>query len=117
LEQFTPWSHIILNPGFGTDLINADADLVVDEMLIEVKVTKHLKLSREHFNQLIGYYLLYLIGGIPQNKQLKISKLGVYFARHNFLWTVGVDQIGNKLAFKKATAILKQSLKSIHCKP
>lgn len=111
LEQFRPNSHIVLNPGFGTDIINADADLVVDEMLIEVKVTKHLKLSREHFNQLIGYYLLYLIGGIPHMRKLKISKLGVYFARHNLLWTVKVDQIGNELAFKKATSILKQSLK------
>lgn len=111
LDLFKPKAHIILNPGFGTDIISADADLVVDDMLIDVKVTKHLKLSREHFNQLIGYYLLYLIGGIPQKSKLKVSKLGIYFARHGLLWTVNIDQLGSELAFKNAAKLLKQSVK------
>jgi hypothetical protein len=111
LEQFKPNSHIILNPTFGTNIVSADADLVVDDMLIEVKVTKHLKLSHEYYNQLIGYYLLYLIGGISGKRKINISKLGIYFARHAILWTVNVDQIANRVLFGKATSLLKRSLK------
>jgi hypothetical protein len=111
LDRFKADSHIILNPGFGTDIVSADADLVVDEMLIDVKVTKHLKLTREHFNQLIGYYLLYLIGGFRIKKKVKISKIAIYFARHDFLWTVDIEQIGSEQLFRKAANNLKQSLK------
>ena len=111
LDRFDATSHIILNPRFQTDIVTADADLVVDEMLIDVKVTKHLKLTREHFNQLIGYYLLYLIGGFRFKKKVKISKLGIYFARHDFLWVVDVEQIGSEQLFRKAANNLRRSLK------
>jgi hypothetical protein len=111
IDQFKPNFHIILNPRFNTNIISADADLVVDETLIDVKVTKHLELPRGLFNQLIGYYLLYLIGGISENSKLKISKLGIYFARHNFLWTVDVEQVGSDPLFRKATDKLRQVLR------
>lgn len=108
--KFKPNSHIILNPGFGTNIVSADADLVVDEMLIDVKVTKHLRLTREHFNQIIGYYLLYLIGGFSNQGKVKISKLGIYFARHDFLWTINIDEIGEKEDFRRATRLLTTTL-------
>jgi hypothetical protein len=111
IKLFEPKSHIILNPRFGTDILKADADLVLDDMLIEVKVTKHLQISREHFNQIIGYYLLYLIGGIQTRKKVKISKLGIYFARHDVLWSMKVHDIGSATTFTTATKLLKQTVR------
>jgi hypothetical protein len=111
LDQFMPDSHVILNPGFRSNILSADADLIVDDLLIDVKVTKHLNVTREHFNQLIGYYLLYLIGGFRIKQKVRISKLGIYFARHNHLWLMNIDDIGNDATFAKAAKLLMYTLK------
>lgn len=39
-------------------------DLLLDNSLIDIKTTKYLELKRDYLNQLIGYYILFLIGGI-----------------------------------------------------
>jgi hypothetical protein len=113
LSFFKPKRKIILNPTFGhgsSVVVNADADLIVDDLLIDIKVTKEFKLTRPIFNQLVGYYLLYLIGGINGNKNIKIKRLGIFFARHNFLWTIDVDALGDAASFEKAVKKLKQSV-------
>jgi hypothetical protein len=91
----------ILNPTFGraSDLVGgADADIVIDEMLVEVKTTKKLELQRDYFNQLIGYYCLHEIGhikGAPKN--YKIRKFGVYYSRYGYLCSLETrDIIDNK---------------------
>lgn len=89
-ELFKAKKVIHLNPSFGiaTEMAQgADADLIVDDNLIDIKVTKELKLQRQHFNQLLGYYFLSLIGFINGNsRNLPISKISIYFARHAALW-------------------------------
>lgn len=110
---FKPKEKLILNPTFGegSRLVGgADADIIVDDTLIDIKVTKDLKLTRPYFNQLIGYYLLYLLGGIDEHKDVEIRNLGIYFARHNYLWTVAVEEIGTDEAFNSAVNILKSRL-------
>jgi hypothetical protein len=98
-EIFRCQDKCYLNPHFGsaTQLVGgADADLIVDNILIEVKVTKKLKLKREYLNQLIGYYLLSLIGSVNRDRpRHRINKIGVYFARYGFLWTIDIDSIVN----------------------
>jgi len=87
----------LLNPTFGnaSKLVGgADADLVVDDMLIDIKTTKNFQLSRNYFNQLIGYYTLYKIGGIDgMPLQNEIKKLGIYFSRQGYLHWYEVDGI------------------------
>lgn len=112
---FRPKTKIILNPHFGkasTLVGGADADLIIDDMLIDVKVVKDPKVTRLIYNQLIGYYLLYLIGGINGHKKVKLRKLGIFFARHNVLWTVDVDEVGNRKSFNKAKDVLVQRCKT-----
>ncbi len=56
----------VLNPTFGEASVlvgGADADLVIDDTLIDVKTTKSLRLSRAYVNELIGYYILFRISG------------------------------------------------------
>lgn len=116
LNLFKPKNKIILNPEFGkgSGLVGgADADIIIDDTLIDIKVTKKLKLTRLNYNQLIGYYLLYLIGGVSEHKGIKIKKLGIYFARHNVLWTVEVDKIGDKKLFETARDFLKRKIRAI----
>jgi hypothetical protein len=79
----------------------ADADLILDNVLIDIKVTKHLKLEREHLNQIIGYYILSLIGGVNENPHDKpIDTIGIYFARYGALWVVPVKELGTAAQFE-----------------
>lgn len=114
LTIFRPKTKLILNPtfGVGSQLVGgADADFIVDGTLIDIKVTKHLQLSRPHFNQLIGYYLLFLIGGVTEHPEVRITRLGIYFARHGFLWSIDIASLGNEKEFAKAVKALKQTMK------
>jgi hypothetical protein len=93
----------VLNPVFGpeaSDLMRADGDIVIDDTLIDVKTVKDLKVDRKIFNQLLGYYTLYRIGGIrgmPSSNQ--INKLGIYFSRHGYLHTYQIDDIVNESTY------------------
>jgi hypothetical protein len=116
INNFKSDKICLLNPTFGkasTMVGGADADLVVDEMLIDIKTTKFLKLDRDHFNQLIGYYFLYLIGGIdgaPKNH--KILKLGIYFSRHGLLYITDVNDIIKKNQIAPFIKWLKRRVKN-----
>jgi len=96
-EYFKAKKICVLNPAFGeaSRLVGgADCDLVIDDAIIEIKTTKNLELKRKHFDQLIGYYVLYKIGGIdgmPSN--YKIKRLGVYFSRYAYLHFIDVKDI------------------------
>jgi hypothetical protein len=87
----------LLNPTFGaaSQLVNgADCDLVIDDAIIEIKTTKDCKVKRDYFDQLIGYYLLFKIGGLsgaPKGHQIK--QLGIYFSRYGHLWLFDVSAV------------------------
>jgi len=102
-QHFTAKNKCYFNPTFGEGSMlvgGADADLIIDNTLIDIKVTKHLKLEREHLNQVLGYYILSLIGGVNDNPQDRpIENIGIYFARHGELWTVPLLQFGDKQKF------------------
>lgn len=100
-----------LNPGFfyASHIIGgADADLIIDNMLIDIKTTIKCVYKREYFNQLIGYLALleidktflkkgnYLLRNDPSNKWVldcRIEKLGIYYSRFGELTTVNVRDI------------------------
>ena len=114
---FKPKKKLILNPTFGTGsrlVGGADADLIIDDTLIDIKVTKELKLTRPHFNQILGYYLLYLIGGVDRHKDIEIKNIGIYFARHNVLWKVKTDELGDNKLFKTTVDFLKKRVKKTY---
>jgi len=96
-EYFKAKKICILNPTFGiaSQLVGgADCDLVIDDAIIDIKTTKKLDLTRNYFDQLIGYYILYKIGGIdgiPSNCEIK--KLGIYFSRYVYLLFIDVRDI------------------------
>lgn len=88
-QKFKTNKNCILNPtfGIGSSLVNgADADLIIDNTLIDIKTTRFLKIKREDLNQIIGYHLLSIIGGIDSKKKIEIKNIGIYFARFGYLW-------------------------------
>lgn len=105
----------VLNPTFGraSELVGgADCDLVIDDALIEIKTTKHFEVKREYFDQLVGYYTLFKIGGIKGlPKAHSIKRLGIYFSRHGCLWLVKIGGFVKRNQFSKFTAWFKKRAK------
>ena len=68
---------VILNPTFtgSDDVGGADADLIVDDCLIDIKTTKSKSLDRDTAYQLVGYMLL------DYENKYRISSLGFYLSR------------------------------------
>lgn len=103
-KNFQAKDKCYLNPTFGVGSFlvgNADADLIIDNTLIDIKVTKNLKLDRNFINQVLGYYILSLIGGVNSNPDDKpIENIGIYFARHGELFTIPLVQFGEKQKFE-----------------
>lgn len=96
------WSfkeNCFLNPTFGKGSLlvgGADADIILDDTLIDIKVTNSFELERRDFNQVICYYLLSEIGGINKYSDLKpVKYVGIYFARHGYLWKMPISELGD----------------------
>lgn len=110
-ELFKANKTCSLNPtfGVGSQLVGgADIDLVIDAMLIDIKTTKFLDFKRDYFNQLLGYYALYKIGGIDGLSQKhEIKTLGIYFSRHGILHSINVADVVNENTFPRFLEWLK----------
>lgn len=114
-EMFNAKKACILNQTFGraSELVGgADFDLVVDDALIEIKTTKDFEVRREYFDQLVGYYILFRIGGINGlPKSHSIKRLGIYFSRHGYLWLFKVSDVVREKSFSKFVAWFKKRAK------
>lgn len=98
-DNFRAKRSCLLNPTFGdaSRLVGgADADLVIDTMLVDVKTTKRLELDRDHFNQLVGYLILSDLAGFGSvRRKRQFAKLAIYYARHAHLEVFNVNDIVN----------------------
>lgn len=96
-KHFTSSGTILLNPtfGLGSDVVGgADADLIIDDALIEIKTVKEFALERRDFNQLIGYYILSQFDAIDDAPPgLEIKRLGIYFSRYAYLFVFDVSDV------------------------
>ena len=76
----------VLNPQFvgGNDVGGADADLIVDRCLVELKASIRPKLDPAWLRQLIGYLLL------DYDDRYRFTHVGIYMVRQGmtFRWTV-----------------------------
>lgn len=97
-----------LNPTFGiaSSMVGgADADVLLDHTLIDVKVTKQERVQESWWLQLVGYALLADIDQILNQRHEEpdeesestslpqIETLGIYFARHGESWTVPASRV------------------------
>ena len=96
-EVFRARELCLLNPTFGggSRLVGgADADLVIDDTIIDVKTTKKLELQRKHFDQLIGYYVLHEIAGVGELRpKPEITKVAIYFSRYAYPYVLDLHEV------------------------
>lgn len=109
---FTARGLCLLNPTFGEASLlvgGADADLVIDDMLIDIKTTKNFKLTSNDFQQLIGYYILHEIAGSSlSTPKGAINKLGIYVARYAYLHVFAIRELINSKTFPRFVVWFKQ---------
>lgn len=102
LRNHTESTTVVAAPMFAgsADIGGADADLLVGELLLDIKTTRRpADYVREDLRQLLGYLLL------DYRDQHAITKLAVYYARHGCLVTWDVDEL---LAAAGAQRLLKE---------
>lgn len=107
-ENFVCTHTLLTNPHFGHAsgaVGGADADLLLDTTLIDIKTTQKAEVSLDELRQLAGYFLLGELGGLwpsttrtydlgPEDlSPCGITHLGLYYARHATLLTWPVEQI------------------------
>lgn len=90
-SQWLCKDYCLLNPNFGVTSYlvgGADADIIIDDVLIDIKTVKAAGINRQAFNQLFGYYILNRIEG-----SYNINYLGIYSARYGELIKFKVSDI------------------------
>lgn len=85
-EAFVPERYVALNPAVGVPGLGADADLVLDDLLLEIKTTQSRKLQLEHVRQLVGYAVLIRHNGWGRGP-VPVHRVGIYYARSGELLT------------------------------
>ena len=102
-DNFKAKSLSLINPtfGFASSMVGgADADLVIDDMIIDIKTTKYFKLQRRDFNEIIGYYILHKISSVGELfPKPKITKISIYFSRFAYLYVIDLKDIINERTF------------------
>ena len=99
---FRTQGRVLLNPDFGPGSLlvkGADADLILDDLLIDIKTIKTLTLDRKSFDQLLGYYLLSVIERQFEPDIEPITRLGIYFSRYGYLYEFKVEEVINPKTF------------------
>lgn len=82
---------LLLNPNFGeTSLLvrGADADLIAGDLLVDLKTTKKGEIKSEYLDQILGYLLLARKQHSVDPTFPVINRLGMYFCRHGYLWSL-----------------------------
>ena len=96
-KSFKSKNRCLLNPTFGkgSQLVGgADADLIIDDKLIDIKTTQKLEFSLSDFCQVVGYLLLHRICGTsPGSDEFKIEQLGIYYSRFGYLFLFDVKHL------------------------
>ena len=82
-EQFKAKRRCLLRPQFrvSSKAGQHEADLVIDDMLIDLKATDCGSLDRRDIDQLLRYFALAEIEGLKGRRKGGINKLVLYYAR------------------------------------
>ncbi|MDP2345548.1 MAG: hypothetical protein Q8O67_31685 [Deltaproteobacteria bacterium] len=90
-SAFTAQKRCLLNPVFGagsTLIGGADGDVIIDDVLIDLKLSAKSKLQRSWWREVITYLALDDLG-----TQRGLSGVGIYLARCGTFGTLSADRV------------------------
>jgi hypothetical protein len=82
---------LLLNPTFKDSSLlvgGADTDLIAGDLLVDFKTTKRSEMQVGDLDQLLGYYLLARNQRRTDPTFPPINRLGLYYCRHGYLWSM-----------------------------
>lgn len=117
-NQFKAESHCLLSPEFNDAsklLGGAEADIVIDNKIIDIKTSRNLSITKDMFNQIMAYYILGRLGGIGEEKidGATIEQVGFYFARYGILCLFDVKETINYKMLPEAQIMTNINFKKI----
>lgn len=95
-DEWQEADRVLLNPTFGSAsklVSGADADIVLDETLIDIKTVKVPSLKPDYWRQLVGYSVLADLAHDELDEMPRFSEVGIYFSRHGTLWSTSTTDI------------------------
>ncbi|NKQ38768.1 MAG: hypothetical protein HF967_04735 [Methanosarcinales archaeon] len=93
INKFKSNSKCIVNSNFNqvSKLVKgAICDIIIDDKLIDIKTTGELSVNEGVYYQTIGYYLLSVIEG-----RHDIKEIGFYFSRYGVTYLYKIDELVN----------------------
>lgn len=97
-DFFKSSGKIILNPTWteAAQLVRAaDGDLILDDLLVDFKTVKELKLELRVFHQLMCYYIMSVIQRKQEEDAIELKRLGIFFSRFGMLYEFNVRDVVN----------------------
>lgn len=110
---------MLLNPTFGeaSEIVGgADADLIVNGMLVDFKTTKEAYTDPLFLDQLLGYFLLARRAHRNDGAFPEINLVGLYFSRYGYLWRHDVSHWTGRADFAELEAWFFNHAKAIRAK-
>lgn len=116
IDKFKAKYRIKLNPNFSrSELIGgADADLIIDDCLIDIKTSKSSAFKKVYFEQLVTYAILHWLDiddkcrTMTSKSQINefqrsegIYKIGIYFSRFAYIEMLGLKEITKEKKFNE----------------
>ena len=101
-QDFLSRKACYLNPTFGST--HSNADLIIDDKLIEIKTVQSLVLDRRHLHQLVHYYIVLSLEGIDVGckrhlnyfeEECEVNQICIYFSRHGYLHVMKIADVIN----------------------
>jgi hypothetical protein len=100
-DKFDFTQRLLLNPAFEKAcVISADADLILGDAIIDIKVIRAETIKAEYCDQLLGYHILARHQRIWQPTFPEINRLAIYSARHGYLWSWDVSHLRGSQEFE-----------------
>ena len=101
LEQ-RPFNDVVLNPTFegSSDIGGADADVILDNCLFDLKSTIKAGIQKLWLFQLVGYALL------DYSDKFELSRVGFYMARQGKFIEWPIDNVLETLSAKRSPSIV-----------
>jgi hypothetical protein len=93
---------LLLNPTFGQASLlvgGADTDLITGDLLVDLKTTKNGEIDVANLDQILGYLLLARKQRSVDPSFPLISRLGICFCRHGYLWSMEASTWTSNPAF------------------
>lgn len=115
LARFSPQNRCILNPSFdaGQKVGGADADLVIDDRLIDLKTSGKLSVRLDDLLQIVGYAALQRLDGLEcggAKFDQPFQSVELYFARFGELLKWRLEDLFPDKGFDRFCAVFEKEM-------